>query len=199
MVPRANGTHHEARAAESVRLPRIWSTGLPICPPQGPKRFSKSSEGQIQEGAFWYFFAKPEGLFRGIHLTQNTQPPGPGTPISRSAAPCYIGIPENQVVWQQDLASHEEILIFSCQNPRIWVSPLTVRSPQGDSSREIRGELVGLSFSSACLTPKPQHARILVDLQHSCMPEAQPPNRAGVRNCFLLRTWKVWGPQCGSS
>ena len=124
LVPRANGAHHEARAAESVRLPRIWSTGLPICPPQGPKRFSKSSEGQIQEGAFWDFFGKPEGPFRGIHLTQNTQPPGPGTPISRSAAPCYIGIPENQVVWQQDLASHEEILIFSCQNPRIWVSPL---------------------------------------------------------------------------
>ena len=124
MVPRANGTHHEARAAESVRLPRIWSTGLPICPPQGPKRFSKSTEGQIQEGGFWDFFGKPEGPFRRMHLSQNTQPPGPGTPISRSAAPCYIGIPENQVVWQQLLASHEEILFFSCQNPRIWVSPL---------------------------------------------------------------------------
>ena len=124
LVPRANGAHHEARAAESVRLPRIWSTGLPICPPQGPKRFSKSSEGQIQEGGFWDFFGKPEGPFRGIHLIQNTQPPGPGTPISRSSAPCYIGIPENQVVWQQDLDSHEEILIFSYQNTRIWVSPL---------------------------------------------------------------------------
>ena len=61
------------------------------------------------------------------------------------------------------------------------------RSPQGDSSREIRGQLVGLSFSSACLTPKPQHARILVDLQHLRMAEAQPPNWAPLG--------KVWGPE----
>ena len=58
LVPRANGAHHEARAAELVRLPRIWSTELPICPFERPKRFSKSSEGQIQEGAFLDFLKR---------------------------------------------------------------------------------------------------------------------------------------------
>ena len=67
LVPRANGAHHEARAAESVRLPSFWSTGLPICPPQGPKRFSKSSEGQIQEGGILGFlFEKGGGQILGF-------------------------------------------------------------------------------------------------------------------------------------
>ena len=111
LVPRGRYTHRCVRAAELVRLPRIWSTELPICPSERPKRFSKSSEGQIQEGGFSDFFEKPKGPFRIVQLTQSTQPPGPGTPISRCADPRYIGILENQVLWQQDLASHEEILI----------------------------------------------------------------------------------------
>ena len=71
-------------------------------------------------GILGRFFGKLEGPFRGVHLTQNTQPPGPGTPISRCADPCYIGIPGDQPIWQQDLASHEEISFFFGQITQIW-------------------------------------------------------------------------------